>query len=178
MDFDNLWEKALKFTEIVRTRIQILRTKEDTNVPYILLTESSINLGDTVVRKGVIKITSPSLIVPPNNPQFNGFDFKEEDPLDKNSLVNFFLVRGVHLPSFNYDNKTVSMDVFEGSLNKTVKHYEQQLQQEENINTGLIIGNEDSWPLSLLIFVCSQITKNANQDIKHLIDQYKEKRDL
>ncbi len=173
MDFENIWKKALKHTEIVRTRVQSLMTTADTSVPYILMCESSVNVGDTVVRKGSVTITRPSLIVPPNNPQFEGFDFDGEDEIDADSLINFLLVRGVTLPSMHYDNKTISIDVFSESLAKAVKHYEKELQEKENVTTGLIIGHEDCWQLSLLIFVCTQIAKNADRDIKSLMDQYK-----
>ena len=177
MDFDALWQTALKHTEIVRTRVQSLQTIRDTQVPYILLCESSINTGDTVARQGEVTVTRPSLIVPPNNPQFHGFEFDEqnENNFDTNSLINFLLVRGISLPSLNYDNKTVSMNIYEGSLAQAVKHYEKNLQQTENVNTGLIIGHEDVWQLSLLIFICSQVAKNLNQDINYLMREYKKR---
>ena len=78
MNFEKMWGKALKHTEIVRARIQALSMLGDTHVPYVLLSESSINVGDTVVRKGEVLVQKPSLIIPPNNPQFKGFDFALE----------------------------------------------------------------------------------------------------
>ena len=69
------WEKALKKTEIIRPRIQSMMTFSETSMPYILLSESSINMGDTVVRKGEVVVERPTLILPPNIPQFEGFEF-------------------------------------------------------------------------------------------------------
>ena len=51
MDFEKMWGKALKHTEIIRSRVQTLSTIGDTHVPYVLLSESSINICDTVVPK-------------------------------------------------------------------------------------------------------------------------------
>ncbi len=170
MDIEESWNKALKSTEIIRTRILGLLTNMDTPVPYIFLSESSINLGDTIVRKGEVIVQKPALIIPPHNPQFNGFDFEKEKGLSENSLVNFLLVRGVLLPSMIYDNKTHSLDIYEGKLSDAIKHYQGLLQKQENIKTGLIAGPEDCWQFSLMIFICTQILKNADQDIKGLLN--------
>ena len=177
MDFEEMWGKALKNTEIIRTRVRSLSMIGDTSVPYLLLSESSINIGDTIVRKGEVLVQRPSLFIPPNNPQFEGFEFDEEDVLDQNSLINFLIVRGISLPSLRYDNKTSSMDIYEGKLSKAVKHHEAILQQQEDVQTGLLIGPEDCWQFSILIFVCSQIIKNADQDIQRLLDEYHRKKD-
>ena len=175
MDIENLWKKALKETEIIRARVQALMTLTDTRVPYVLLSESSINVGDTIVRKGEIMVQRPSLILPPNNPQFEGFDFDLEEGINQNSIVNFLLIRGISLPSLRYDNQTNSLDIHEGKLSSAIKEYEELLQQQENVTTGLIAGPEDCWQFSLLIFVCSQIIKNADQDIRKLLEQHRKR---
>jgi len=175
MDIEKSWNKALKHTEIIRSRVQALMVTARTHVPYILLCESSINMGDTVVRKGEVIVEKPSLILPPNNPQFQGFEFDSEESVDENSMINFLIVRGVSMPSFRYDNKTNFLDIYEGKLSEAVKHYEDLLMRKENIQTGLIIGHEDVWPFSLLIFICSQIARNAHTDIQKLLDEFHRK---
>src|SRR5262245_55335082 len=153
MDIHEAWNKALKETEIIRSRVSALQTFNVTQVPYILLSESSVNDGDTVVRRGEISVDRPSLILPPNIPQFEGFDFNEDQPFDVESMASFLLVRGVHLPSMKYDNKTYHLDIFEGGMDKAVKHYLKELQQKENVSSGLLTGPEDVWQFSLLIFI-------------------------
>ncbi|HBR13982.1 MAG TPA: hypothetical protein DD723_00350 [Candidatus Omnitrophica bacterium] len=176
MDFEQAWRKALQYTEIVRTRVQPLVTMGETRVPYILLCESAVNEGDTVVRKGNILVEKPSLIVPPNNPQFIGFDMDVETGVDQNSFINFLLVRGVTIPSLRYDNKTNSLDIFEKKLSEAIKYYRDLLQREENVQTGLIVGPQDCWQFSLLIFICMQIARNAEYDIKKLLEEYHKKK--
>jgi len=176
MDIDKAWKKALESTEIIRSRIKGLMTHSDTHVPYVMLSESTINMGDTVVRKGEIVVKQPALIIPPNNPQFKGFQF-DEDEVDQNSLVNYLLVRGITLPSMNYDNKTHSLDIHEGKLSGAIKSFNQSMQMEENVRSGLIVGPEDCWQFSLLIFICSQIARNADQDIRKLLDDHKKKQE-
>ena len=171
MDIDHAWTKALKETEIIRSRVQALLPLSTTRVPYILLSESSINYGDTVVRQGDLYVEKPSLIVPPNNPQFNGFEFDGEQGFNQNSFINFLIVRGVTLPSLQYNNQTNTLDVYEGKLSAAIKHYSDLLQRQENVDTGLLVGPEDGRPLSLLIFICTQIARNANAHIHRMLDQ-------
>ena len=175
MDIHELWERALKYTEIIRARVQGLATFSDTQIPYILLSESTMNLGDTVVRKGEVLVQKPSLILPPHTPQFQGFDFEGETPFRQESLVNFLLIRGITLPSLKYNHKTYSLDVQEKKLQDTIEYFTDQLQKTEDVHTGLVAGPEDCWQFSVLIFVCSQILRNADNDIKKLLDEYKKR---
>ena len=173
MDIQEKWEKALDKTEIVRPRIQELLTFSATALPYIFLSESSINIGDTVVRKGEILAEKPALILPFGLPHFEGFKLKEELHIDEDMLKNFLIVRGVRVPSLNYNNRTYSLDLFEGRLKKAIDHHSDILQREENMTTGLIIGPEDCWQLSVLLYICTQAVKSANGDIKRLLDKFK-----
>ncbi len=173
MDLHEARSKALKHTEIVRARVSALQTFQATQVPYILLSESEVNQGDTVVRRGEVMVDKPSLILPPNIPQLEGFDFKGDHPFDEQEMINFLLIRGISLPSLKYNNTTLRLDIYEGGLDKAVKHYQDELQRQENVASGLLIGPEDVWQFSLLIFICSQIARNTQTDIRRLIDEYK-----
>jgi hypothetical protein len=166
MDITSAWEKALRATEIIRSRITGLQTFGETQVPYILLSPSTINAGDTVVRTGEVMVHRPSLILPPNIPQFEGFDWDD-------AMVSFLMVRGVTLPSMKYDNKVFSLNVFEGKMEDAIGFYGNRLQREENTSSGLICGPDAVWQFSLLIFICAQIAKNSPTDIRRLLDEYK-----
>src|SRR3989338_4549787 len=99
MDLQANWEKALKKTEIVRPRVKPLHTFEDTELPYIFISKSLVNQGDTVVRKGKVMANRPTLILPHQIPQLFGFDFEKEMGISEDTVVNFFLLRGIHFPS-------------------------------------------------------------------------------
>jgi hypothetical protein len=175
MDIQEAWEKALKNTEIIRSRVKALLTFATTDLPYILLSASSVNLGDTVVRKGKVLVEKPSLILPSNLPQFEGFDFEKELHFNEDTITNFFLVRGVKFPSLKYNNQTYSLDIYEGRLDKAIKHFSDQLQRKEDVHSGLIVGPEDCWQFSLLIFVCSMVVKSADGDIKNILEDLRRK---
>ncbi len=175
MDIHDAFDKALKETEIIRSRIMSLQTFSDTPVPYILLSASSINPGDTVVRQGEVLVQKPSLILPPNIPQFEGFDAQNHPDLGSDTMINLLLIRGVALPSMKYNNKTASLDIYEGKLDEAIKFYGNQLQSQENTSTGLVVAPEDLWPFSLMIFICSQIARNSSGDIKKILEQWRNK---
>ena len=172
MNIQDAWGKALKETEIIRSRVLGLHTFEPTHVPYVLLSASHVNQGDTVVRAGEVTVDKPALILPPNIPQFEGFAFDDVNA-DQDSLINFLMIRGVTLPSLKYNNKTNTLDIFEGNLDSALKHYGNLMQRQENTSTGLIVCPEDVWQFSLLIFICSQIARNSDADMRRLLDDFK-----
>lgn len=173
MNIQEGWEKALHKTDIVRPRVQGLSTTQSTQLPYILLSSSAVNEGDTVVRTGEITVEKPSLILPFFLPHFEGFEGEEEDDFEEDLLTTFLMVRGVQFPSLKYNNKTASIEVFEGRLNAAVRHFGERLARAEDVHTGLLVGPEDAWQFSLLIYISSQISKNADRDIRRLMEERK-----
>ena len=172
MDIEKTWERALKYTEIIRPRVKPLDTSKTTHLPYIFLAESSINIGDCVVRKGETLVEKPLILLPPGLPQLDGFDFRDASRQQEEMITNFFLVRGIEFPSLKYNNKTYSLDIFEGRLSRAIKEYTQELQKEENVTSGLIIGPDDCWQFSVLIFICTQILRSADNDIKSFMNRW------
>ena len=179
MSIQENWEKALKKTEVIRPRVMPLHTFATTHVPYVFLAESAVNTGDTVVRKGEIAIERPAIILPPNMPQFDGFEFDDEaSHLNEEFLKSFFLVRGVTFPSYKYNNKTQSVDIYEGRLSQAIEHYLGSHARDENTHSGLISGPEDVWQLSVLIFVCGQVARSADGDVRRLMDDLRRRGEM
>jgi len=174
LDIHESWEKALKQTEIIRPRVQPLSTFEATQLPYVFLAESAVNRGDTVVRKGKVTVDKPSIILPPCMPQLEGFDFDKKFSGTSDYLTTFLLMRGIRFPSMKYENKVNTLEVFEGKLRQAIDRYSERLQQQENVTTGLVIGPEDCWQFSVLIFVCVQALRSADGDIRKIFDRFRE----
>src|ERR1700679_195969 len=129
MDSTSAWEKALRETNIIRSRVTGLQTFSETQVPYILLSPSTINEGDTVVRTGEVLVHRPSLILPPNIPQLEGFNVDGEGSFKEDTMINFLMVRGITLPSMKYDNKIFSLNVFEGKIEDAIRVHGDHLQR-------------------------------------------------
>ena len=173
MDLRELWDKARKRTEILRMRLQDLATFDATRVPYIFLAESSLNAGDTVVRKGHVLIERPSIVLPTFSPHFEGFEFDETLHLSGDALATFLLVRGVQFPSLKYRHQVSSLDLFEGSLQKTIEHFSERLAAAEDITTGLVIGVEDAWQFSILLLVGALVVRSAEGDLRRILDDWR-----
>ncbi len=175
MDIQELWSRALKQTEIHRMRMQELATFDTTAVPYIFLAESSLNQGDTVMRKGHVLIERPAIVLPNFTPQFEGFDFDPSIHLNADALSTFLLMRGVQFPSLKYRHQVSSLDVMERSLQEAVKQMQAQLTMAEDIQTGLLIGPEDAWQFSLLMLVGALVVRSAQGDLRRILDDWRKR---
>ena len=167
MNIQDAWENALKNTEIVRPRVLPLSQLEATALPYILLSPSG---STTIVRRGEVVVERPAIVLPQNMPQFEGFDFEEEMGIDGEFLKSFFLVRGVRFPSLKYQNISSTQETYSGHLPSAVEHFANRFQREENVKSGLLTGPSETWPMSVLVFVCGQVVKSADGDIRRLLE--------
>jgi len=175
MDIDALWQKALKQTELVRLRALDLATFETTMLPYIFLGESSVNAGDTVVRRGQVLVDRPALILP--SAQLEGFAFESDWQVREEAVLNFLLVRGVRFPSMRYRHELSSLDVREESLQTAITHFTEQLKSAEDLSTGLVVGPEEAWQFSVLILVASLVSRSAEHDLRRLLDEWHRRRE-
>jgi hypothetical protein len=173
-DIEQLWEKAREKTEIVRGRVRSLPTFESARVPYIFLAESVVNEGHTVVRKGRMLIEKPMILLPEDLPQFEGFDFEEDLKIEQGTVQMFFLMRGIRFPSLKYNNTVEKLDLDELSLAKSVEKHKRALEKKENVNTTLILGPEDCWQFSILLYMASLVGRCARNDIINLMDKFRE----
>lgn len=174
MNLQELWDKALKSTEVLRSRALELPSFEAVTLPYIFLAESSVNVGDTVVRKGQVLVERPSLIWP--SAHFEGFEFQHDWSLSEDAVMNFLLVRGIKFPSMRYHHALSSLDLREGSLQSAITHYTTQLTQAEDVQTGLVAGPEEAWQFSVLILVGSLLVRSAEGDLRRLLEAWRQSR--
>ena len=172
MDIEQLWEKAEKKTEVVRGRVKALATFSHTVVPYTFLAESAVNEGNTVIREGKVIVEKPMIILPEDMPQFQGFDFEEDMDLGQEVVQMFFLMRGIRFPSLKYNNTVDKLELDERSLAKCAAHYKKQFEQKENVNTTLILGPEDCWQFSILLYMASLVGRSVRTDVRNIMDRW------
>jgi len=175
MDLEEKWNMALAQTEIVRSRVLYLSALEITTIAYIFLAKSAVNLGDTIVRQGRILVHKPAIILPEDMPQFEGFEFEKDYQANADMIRMFFLVRGVSFPSLKYKHEVSKLDIYEGRLEKAKAYFKHELERTENVETGLIIGPEDIWQFSLLIYAGLLIGKSLPSDLRKLWEKFKDR---
>lgn len=172
-DLQELWDQARRRTEIVRMRLQDLATFEATQVPYLFLAESSVNPGDTVVRRGHVLIQKPGIILPSLSPQFEGFEFDPDLHLNAEMLSTFLLMRGVQFPSLKYRHELSSLDVLESSLQHSVDQFTDRMSRAEDTQTGLVIGPENAWQFSILLLVGALVVRSAEGDLRRILESWR-----
>jgi len=173
MDMSSLWQKALKETEVIRPRLKNLSATKKTKLQYLFLANSSVNIGDTVVRRGEVSVGEPSIFLPGNMPQFKGFDFEGGIQHSQDMVLSFLMVRGITFPSLKFNNQITKVDLYEGVIDKAIRDYGNDLERKEDIETTLLIGPEEAWQFSILIFIGMQATKSAEGDFKALKDEWR-----
>ena len=175
MSMEELWYEAIKTTEIVRLPMKKLLTFGMTSFDYVILSQSLVNEGDTVVRKGRMDIDKPQLLLPRNMPQFEGFQ-TEASPVSDEDLMSFFYVRGISFPSLKYRNEPYDLSLYEGSLVQAEKTYVDEVRTREDVGTGVVIGNDDSWQFSVILLGCHMIENALDADLKAIIERVKKRR--
>ena len=165
MDIREDFARALRETEIHRQRRSRLLTVGTTELPYVLLGESLVNLGDTVVRSGVVRVEQPSIFLLNRPLQFDGFD--DEEGVDGDVMLA--LGRMASFPPGKYSNIDARLDVFEGRIDAALRSWRDRLESLEDQGTGLLSGPVDVWPLSLLVYVGSVIRTSAPADLKEIL---------
>eukprot|EP00898_Chlorokybus_atmophyticus_P004936 jgi/Chlat1/5443/Chrsp36S05414 len=137
-------------TKIHRQRKASLLETTETKLPYILLSESEVCKGDTVVRQGVVVVQKPVLLLldgSHRHADFEGFESESQ----YNSM--FALARAVSFPAGKYRNIDVSLDVHELPVEDTLENLWKKLEREGDSQTGLLTGPPEHWPMCVLAYV-------------------------
>lgn len=163
MDFEKDFPRALRETEVHRMRRPRLLTFGSTELPYVLLGTSLVNLGDTVVRRGVVRVEKPNIYLLTPQVQLEGFD--EERVEGERTVVA--VGRTATFPPGKYSNIDNQLDVVEGSLQAALAEHMQRLDREEDVLTGLLSGPVELWPMSLLVYVGMMVGQSAEDDVRN-----------
>ena len=175
MNLEEKWEQAVRETQIIRYRLRSLLAFDATELNYIVLGASSINVGDTVVHKGKVVVHQPLIIMPHGHrAQFEGFSFEEDMHLSGDDIRRFLLMRGVSFPKLKYRNEICDLDVYEGDLDRAVGYFTDQLERREDVQCGLMSGPEDAWEFSVLMYVAAMAARSASSDIDRILEELRQ----
>jgi len=168
MGLQNDFMRALGETRIIRQRQSTLLTLSETELSYVLLCESAMNVGDTVVRKGIVKVDKPKLLLLNNPTEFEGFEYEDESS-ENGAFIS--LARMASFPPGKYSNIGNKMEVFSGSIEKAIDHYERELDKEGDHHTGLCAGPVDIWAMSLFVYIGKMVAKSAHSDLDDMMNR-------
>lgn len=167
-DFEDKLHRAIEETNIIRARRNNLFTFGTTVLPYIFTAESSINKGDTLVRKGSISTDKPSIIMPEQGASsFEGFESTREDERGLNLLFG----RAFQVPAMSYKNAHSSLDIVAKPLSQVTDDIFEDMEKSGDSRSALLSGPEDLWHISLLLYAAEMTHRSAGANIREMLER-------
>lgn len=164
--FEQRWSRAQVDTKIHRTRKHDLYTFGSTALPYYFIAKSSINAGDSIVRRGEVKTEKPTLFFGGNSGgHFDGFSDQDEEQ-SSNALL---FSRAFRFPNLNVANQGMSMEVISRENHDLCDEIMRDLDQQRDSRTAVIEGPEDLWALSLLLYASQMTQRSAAGNVKDIL---------
>ncbi|OQB47607.1 MAG: hypothetical protein BWY02_02064 [bacterium ADurb.Bin157] len=169
--FKEYWQK----TEVIREYQQILYTFGDMRLPYVFVAEHHSYSDRTVVRRGVLYIQKPSILLPGhhNGPEFKeGFEHLHNLPQDA-----AFIMRSMGLPYSAINNKQTAHEELEyGRLQAVIDKLNNRLAQHDDTGTGVIKGIINGADISLMRYSIGLMIKSAPENLKQFFDHMRRQR--
>ena len=169
--FKDYWRR----TEVIREYQRTLYTFGDMKLPYVFAAEHSRFKDRIVVRKGVVLIQKPHILLPRyyGGPEFKeGFEHANAIPSEA-----VYLFRAMGLPYSHITNKLVVKERIEyGSLQDVLDKFNKEMEGQENTETGLIKGILDGADISLMRYSLGLVIKSAPENIKEFFEHLRRQR--
>ena len=169
--FRECWSK----TEVIREYHQMLFTFGDMELPYVFAAEHGRFKDRTVVRRGVVQIQKPHIILPDyyGGPEFkNGFEHAEAIPPEA-----VYLFRTMGLPYSHITNSPLAQEQIEYcSLQAALDELNQRMESQEDSETGLIKGVIDGPDISLMRYSLGLMIRSAPGNVKEFFEHMRRQR--
>ena len=165
------WRK----TEVIREYQQILYTFGDMQLPYVFAAEHHSYTDRTVVRKGVVYIQKPNILLPG---QYRGPEFKDGfehfNALPEDAVI---IMRSMGLPYSEIKNRQTAKEEIEyGRLQAVIDRLNDELKQHEDTDTGLIKGVVNGADISLMRYSVGLMVKSAPENVKQFFEHLRRQR--
>jgi hypothetical protein len=169
--FRECWSK----TEVIREYHQMLFTFGDMELPYVFAAEHGRFKDRTVVRRGVVQIQKPHIILPDcyGGPEFkNGFEHTGALPPE---AVHLFRMMG--LPYSHITNRPLAQEQIEYcGLQAALDELNQRMESQEDSETGLIKGVIDGPDISLMRYSLGLMIRSAPGNVKEFFEHMRRQR--
>lgn len=169
--FRECWSK----TEVIREYHQMLFTFGNMELPYVFAAEQGRFKDRTVVRRGVVQIQKPHIILPGyyGGPEFkNGFEHTGALPPEA-----VYLFRMMGLPYSHINNRPLAQEQIEyRGLQAVLDELNQRMESQEDSETGLIKGVIDGPDISLMRYSLGMMIRSAPGNVKEFFDRMRRQR--
>jgi hypothetical protein len=169
--FKEYWTK----TEVIREYQRILYTFGDMKLPYVFTAEHSRFRDRTVIRRGVVFLQKPHIVLPGyyGGPEFGkGFEHASAIPPEA-----AYVLRTMGLPYSRMTNKLLAEEQIEyGSLQDVLDRLDRQMDDQENTETGLIKGVLEGADISLMRYSLGLMIKSAPENVREFFEHVRKQR--
>ena len=169
------FKKYWKRTEVIREYQRMLYTFGDMDLPYVFVAEHSRFRDRTAVKRGVILFQKPQILLPPyyGGPEFKeGFEHANAIPPEA-----AYLFRAMKLPYSHITNRLVAEEQIEyGSLQGVLDRFDQEMDNQEDSETGLIKGVLEGADISLMRYSLGLVIKSAPGNVKEFFEHMRRQR--
>jgi hypothetical protein len=170
-NFKEYWRR----TEVIREYQRTLYTFGDMELPYVFAAEHSRFRDRTVVRKGIVLLQKPRILLPKyyGGPEFReGFEHANAIPADA-----VYLFRAMRLPYSHITNSLVAEEGMEyGKLQDVLDRFNREMESQENAETGLIKGVLDGADISLMRYSLGLVIKSVPENVKEFFEHLRKQR--
>lgn len=169
------FRKYWSATEVIREYQRMLFTFGDIELPYVLAAEHSRLRDRTVIRKGVVLIQRPQILLPPHygGPEFKeGFEHANAIPREA-----VYLLRAMQMPYSQITNRPVGeVEIAYGSLQSVLDGFDREMESQEDSETGLIKGVLDGPDISLMRYSLGLAIKSAPGNVQEFFEHLRRRR--
>jgi len=169
--FRECWRR----TEVIREYRRALYTFGDAKLPYVLAAEHVRFRDRTVVRKGVIVIQKPHILLPGyyRGPEFSE-GFRQTKTMSSETIHVF---RAMGLPYSKISNRPAGEeDIKYGRLQDVLDRLNRKMEHQEDIETGLIKGTLDGAEVSLMRYSFGLMVSSAPENVREFFEHLKKQR--
>ncbi len=169
--FNEYWRS----TEVIREYRRMLFTFGAMELPYVLVTEHDRFKDRAIVMKGFVLLKRPHIVLPPH---YGGLEFKEgfehANAIPPEAL---YLLRAMEMPYSQISNKPIADEQIEyGSLQTVLDRLNKEMENQEDIETGLIKGVLNGADISLMRYSLGLAIKSAPGNVKEFFEHLRRRR--
>lgn len=169
--FNEYWRS----TEVIREYQRMLFTFGAMELPYVLVTEHDRFKDRAIVMKGFVLFQRPHILLPPH---YGGLEFKEgfehANAIPPEAL---YLLRAMEMPYSQISNKPIADEQIEyGSLQTVLDRLNKEMENQEDIETGLIKGVLNGADISLMRYSLGLAIKSASGNVKEFFEHLRMRR--
>ena len=169
--FNECWRS----TEVIREYQRMLFTFGAMELPYVLVAEHDRFKDRAIVMKGLVILQRPHIVLPPHygGPEFKeGFEHANAIPPEA-----VYLLRAMEMPYSQISNKPISREQIEyGSVQNVLDKFDQEMENQEDTETGLIKGALDGADISLMRYSMGLAIKSAPGNVKEFFEHMRRRR--